>query len=227
VGEVLLLDRPVMTASEAAAQLHVPVQTLKRWPEGHSTRTATYDPILRPEPRGHVDMTWGEVVEARYLRAYRHHVSLQRLRPFVAALREQYGVPHPLAHFRPFVDRDRQLLLRLQEETDLPGDLWLVMVGSHGQTVLNPLVREEFLRRVEFAEGGEREALRLMPMGHDKPVVLDPLRSSGAATVHGVRCDALAELVDAGESVEEVAHTFGLGLGDVKAALAYAWQTAA
>lgn len=227
MGEVVLLNRPVMTANEAAAQLHVPAQTLKRWLEGHSTRTTTYGPILRPEPLGHFDMTWGEVVEARYLRAYRHHVSLQKLRPFVAALREQYGVPHPLAHFRPFVDQDRQLLLRLQEQTDLPGDLWIVMVGSHGQTLLNPLVREDYLRRVEFSEVGDREALRLMPMGHDKAVVLDPLRSSGAATVHGVRCDALAELVEAGETVEDVAHTFGLDIGDVKAALAYAWHTAA
>lgn len=125
------------------------------------------------------------------------------------------------------MDRDRQLLLRLQEETDLPGDMWIVMVGAHGQTVLNPLVREEYLRRVEFADGGDREALRLMPMGHDQPVVMDPLLSSGAATVHGVRCDALAELVDAGETVEDVAHTFRLDIGDVKAALAYAWQTAA
>lgn len=227
MNELHVLARPVMTANEAAVQLGMPTQTLRTWLEGRSAKGKFYEPILRPEPLGHYEMTWGEVVEAKYLRAYRNHVSLQQLRPFVAALRENFGVPYPLAHFRPFVDTQRQLLLNLQEQTGLPDELWVVFHGNHGQLLLNPLVEREFLQRVEFATTGQREAERLRPMGKSSPVVLDPLRASGAASVRGVRCDALAELVDAGELVEEVADDFGLTVPEVKSALAYVWQRAA
>ncbi|MGH4013141.1 MAG: hypothetical protein ACRDSL_04260 [Pseudonocardiaceae bacterium] len=67
-------------------------------------------------------MTWGEMVEADYLRAYRSKgVSLQRLRPFIAECRERFGLRYPLALLRPFTD-GRRLLLEAQTEAGLTGE---------------------------------------------------------------------------------------------------------
>lgn len=64
---------------------------------------------------------------------------MQRIRPFVEELRREFGIPYPLAHFRPFVDTNRRLLLDIQDGTGLPESLWLVFHGRHGQLLLNPL----------------------------------------------------------------------------------------
>lgn len=225
---VQVLQQPVMTAREAARQLHMPAATLTTWLEGRVSGGRSYEPVLRPEPLGTSDMTWGEFVEARYLRAYRTaSVPLQRLRPFIAAVRDTFGIPYPLAHFRPFVDSNRELLLHLQEEADVPDELWLVMRGAHGQLLMNPTVEQQHLSRVEFDPSGDGAALRVHPMGVSSPVVFDPRRSSGAATVRGVRCEVFVERVDAGEVLDDVAREFDLGPEDVRAALAYAWSAAA
>ena len=163
----------------------MPPATLTHWLEGGERDGRQYEPVLRPEPLGINTITWGEMVEARYLRAYRTdlHVSMQRLRPFIAKLREEFGVPFPLAHFRPFIDANRRLLLELQTASDLPQDLWVVYEFATGQTVLNPLLADNFLARIDFAETGDQVAERIRPLGKNSPVVLDPRRSSAAATV--------------------------------------------
>ncbi|MGH7511049.1 MAG: hypothetical protein ACREMZ_16520 [Gemmatimonadales bacterium] len=78
--------------------------------------------MLRSEPSPRGDVTWGEMVEADYLRAYRSKgVSLQRLRPFIAECRERFGLRYPLALLRPFTD-GRRLLLEAQTEAGLTGE---------------------------------------------------------------------------------------------------------
>jgi uncharacterized protein (DUF433 family) len=182
--------------------------------------------VLRPEPTGDTSITWGEMVEARYLRAYRSgmHISMQRLRPFIVGMREEFGVPYPLAHFKPCVEASRRLILALQEANDVPADLRLVYEVSSGQLILNPLLREDFLERVDLHQSGELEAQRIRPLGKGSPVVLDPLIASAAATVHGIRTEVLAEQIGAGASVEDVADDYDLSLAVLKAALAYEWD---
>ncbi|MHB1510871.1 MAG: hypothetical protein ACYCST_16470 [Acidimicrobiales bacterium] len=70
-------------------------------------------------------MTWGELVEARYLREYRGSlgVTMQRLRAFIEHLRDELGVPHPLAHARPWVGPGRHLFISAQEQAGLPPEL--------------------------------------------------------------------------------------------------------
>lgn len=218
-----ILDRAVTTVPEAARQLHIPVATLRYWLEGGERRGRQYQPILRTQPTGRTVVTWGEMVEARYLRAYRSHVAMQRLRPFIDALRQAFSVPYPLAHFRPYVDETRKLVLHLQQEAALPDDLWLVFEGADGQVRINPAITNDFLARVEFEDSGDvRAALRIYPQGKTSPVVIDPLISSASATVAGVRTAVLAERTEAsGDTPEELADEFGLGVADVKAAIAF------
>jgi uncharacterized protein (DUF433 family) len=226
MAPLIVLDTNVMLAREAARQLRIPPTTLTHWLEGGERRGNYYHPVLREEPTGSNTITWGEMVEARYLRAYRSsmRISMQRLRPFVSALRQEFGVPYPLAHFKPWVDDNRRLILELQTATDLPTDLRLVFQVEDGQTILNPLLQEDFLARVEFADGGAQEAERIWPHGKRSPVVLDPRISSAASTVHGVRTEVISEQVDAGATVEDVADEFGLPISSVRAALSWEWE---
>jgi uncharacterized protein (DUF433 family) len=182
--------------------------------------------VLRPAPQGTRDMTWGEVVEAQYLRAYRTKTSMQALRPFLQAMRDEFGVPYPLAHFRPYLDRNRDLIVDLQERSNLPDPLLLVVSGRRpGHYLLNQAVQLAFLDRVDFSRQDEAgEALRIRPEGKGSPVVLDPEFSSGVATVRGIRTQVLVGLVDAGQHVDDVAAEFDVAPDDVRAACAYEWR---
>ena len=71
VADVSYLEVPVMAPSEASRQLGIPASTLKHWLDGHHVGSRFYPPVLRPESSPGADVTWGEMVEADYLRAYR------------------------------------------------------------------------------------------------------------------------------------------------------------
>jgi transcriptional regulator with XRE-family HTH domain/uncharacterized protein (DUF433 family) len=118
---VHLLSTPVMTGREVARQLGMSPTTLTQWLEGGERRGQWYEPVLRAEPLGHLNMTWGEIVESQYLRAYRSHVSMQRLRPF---MREAFDAPYPLAHYRPYLDHNRSLVVELQEKSEYLLNRW-------------------------------------------------------------------------------------------------------
>jgi uncharacterized protein (DUF433 family) len=227
VGEVALLDRRVLGVREAARQLRIPPTTLIHWLEGGERQGRWYEPVLRTEPTGARDVTWGEMVEARYLRAYRQrNVSMQQLRPFISKLRQEFGVPYPLAHFKPFIGEGRRLLLEVQERVGLSEPLRVVYEAKTGQLILDPRA-VEYLDRVEFAETGEREAQRIYPAGRESPVVMDPRVASASPAVRGIRTEAIAELAEADVSVEDIAADFSLPVPVVKAAVAYEWSHAA
>lgn len=212
------LEVAVMAVPEAARQLDIPLTTLKHWLDGHTIGDNFYGPVLRhaPGPVG-ADVTWGEMVEADYLRAYRARgVSLQALRPFIEHCREEFGLRYPLAHLRPFTD-GRKLLLELQRAAQLTDQLRVVYQLHDGQLELDHRA-DSWLQRVE--RGSDHDAvLRIHPDGADSPVVHDPDISSGAATVNGIRTQIIREQYEVGEDTREIAQTFGLPVGDVLAAL--------
>lgn len=222
-----VLDRELYAIPEAAKLLRVPPSTLQWWLEGGKRGRKLYPPVLRSDATGSKVMTWGEFVEARYLREYRRalDVPLQQLRLVIDSLREEFGVPYPLAHFKPFVAGNRELVLHAQEEAGLDAEFWLVVGIASGQTIYTPAT-EGFLDRVEFSDVGDLEALRIYPAGKGSPVVVDPERSFGVPTVRGIRTDVLAELVDAGDPVDAIAEDYDLPIAELKAAIAYEWTPA-
>jgi len=227
MGDVSILAQPVMTAREAAHQLRIPPSTLLYWLEGGRKAGKEYDPILRESRTGSTDMTWGEVVEARYLRAYRgRRVAMQKLRPFIRDMRHEFGVPYPLAHYRPFIGHGLRLLVEIQEHSNLPANLRAVFETTTRQYILDPRA-SDFIARVDFAEDGQREAVRLWPAGRESPVVMNPRISSAATTVRGIRTEVLTELHDAGEPIESIAEDFGISPETVRAAVSWEWSVAA
>lgn len=222
-----ILHRELYAVAEAASLLRVPTTTLKWWLDGGIRQGRSYEPVIRETASGSTTVTWGEFVEAGYLREYRrvHNVPLHRLRAFIDGLRSTHQVPYPLAHFKPFVGEGRRLMLELQEELGLPSKLWAVVSMPGGQPMLTGPA-ESFLSRVEFAREGDQWAERVYPAGRRSPVVIDPQRSSGIPTIKGIRTEVLAELVHAGEAPEAVADMFKISLRLVKAAVSFEWREA-
>jgi uncharacterized protein (DUF433 family) len=216
---ISVLDRELYDVPLAAEVLHMPASTLQWWLEGGQRRGKRYDPVIRPAPTGNKAVTWGELVEARYLLGYRRdlRVKLSELRQWMNLTRQQLGVPYPLAHQQPWVGPGRQILATAQITANLPEELWAMWVARSGQILLTAPA-ESFLEQVDF---GDDQVVRLHPAGRRSPVVIDPLVRFGAATVHGIPTQAIAEQVEAGDPIEMVADDFGLALTDVIAVLNY------
>lgn len=108
-----VLERDLYTVKQASRLLRIPPSTLDWWLEGGKRHNKMHDPVLREAPTGSKVLTWGEFVEARWLRTYRRDlgVSLGHLRRFITLLRDEFGVPYPLAHFQPFVGENAQLVI--------------------------------------------------------------------------------------------------------------------
>jgi hypothetical protein len=109
-----------------------------------------YRPIIRVEPRGSRSVTWAEFVEAALIREYRRtmNVPMGELRAFIDLLREQYGVPYPLADRRPFV-MGRELVMQAQDAAGLDPEFCLV-AAVRGQLILTP-PSQSFVEKVAWA----------------------------------------------------------------------------
>ena len=217
--EIAVVDRELYGISDPALILRMPASTLRWWLEGK----AEHQPVIRPTRTGSGYISWGEFVEAGFLREYRlRGVPFQRLRHFVETLRMESGVPHPLAHAKPLV-LGRGLVLEAQAAAQL--DDPVIYEAQSGQFLFAHAV-EQYIERIDVAPKGEPWAERIHPAGRASPVVIDPEYAFGAPSVRGIRTEALVELLDAGEPSEEIASDYGLTPEDVKAAAAYEWSVA-
>jgi uncharacterized protein (DUF433 family) len=217
-----VLDRELYDEALAAEVLGVPRPTLHYWLEGGERRGRAYAPVLRPAATGSHFVTWGEFVEARYVREYRRSLgaSMHSLRAFIEHLRDELGVPYPLAHARPWVGPGRHLFISAQEQAGLPPELWACVEPQTGVMLLLPPA-ESFLERVEFDGEENGVVVRVRPSGPDSQVVIDPEVRFGSPTVRGIPTETIAEQVAAGDSIESVTRDFNLDLATVIDALRF------
>ncbi len=109
---VTVLEREMYTEAAAARLLGVAQSTLNYWLEGGERRRRVDRPVIRAEPRGDRSaVTWREFLEAGLLRQYLcRSVPMLELRTFIDRIRDEYGVPYPLADQRPYVGGNRLLV---------------------------------------------------------------------------------------------------------------------
>ena len=126
------LERPVYGMSQAARLLGLRTDGLRRWINGYERAGVTYAPVIREERTGTDTITWGEFVEAGYLREYR----ARSVTPAVAAPRHRAAAqgtrrPLPAGHLKPYTS-GRQLALEVQRTVGLDPALNLVILGRDG-----------------------------------------------------------------------------------------------
>lgn len=211
---VTVLDQEVYTSPEAARLLGIAPSTLRYWLEGGRQGGNRHLPVLRPEPTGSRYVTWAEFIEAGWLRTYRESkVPMHELRRFIGLLRDEMGVPYPLAHKQPFVS-GRQLILDAQEEAGLPS-YWRIVDEQLMLTYPN----RDFLERVTW-EGDDAVGWR--PVEDPKSTVrCMPDVRFGRPSVGGVSTASIYDYDEEGASREEIADEFGITAADVRWALAF------
>jgi len=211
---------PLYTVGEAARYLAVPESTVRTWAHGYTKRRehapdVTGTPILTTV--GRVGGTGGPVIpfiglaEGLVLTAMRQSgVPLQRIRPALATLDEQFGLRHALASRKLYTDGAEVLY----DYADSAGDeetagavRELVVVRSN-QRLFNDIV-EQYLRRLTFGDDGYPRLIRL-PGYHVAEVVVDPGRGFGQPIfAHGgARIEDALGMFRAGETLETVAEEY-------------------
>lgn len=222
VNEVSVLEREVYSEAEAARLLGISQGTLHYWLEGGERRGRTYMPVIRREPRGRrAAVTWGEFVEAGFLRSYRKsNIPMEQLRQFITTLRDELDTPYPLASQRPWVSRGAGLVMAAQEQAGLPKTYWLFLSGQ----ILTPW-GADFVDRVTWSD----ESAESYRPHNDlrSPVVVNPSIRFGRPSIGGVSTRAIFEESEAGTPVAELAKIYQLKITDVRWALAYEGTKAA
>ena len=204
---ISLLEREVYSIWQVDRILGLSRGTAKRWIDGYERLDIRYEPVVRQEPTGSQAVTWGEFVETRLISEYRNSgVNIFRMRPAIEALRQEFGMRHPLATSRPFVDVEGcELVQRVQDETHLERSLWFVV--RSGQGILPSMAVRRFQKEAEYDDDGT--VIRFHLADH---IVLDPDYASGEPTIKGrrLRVYDIVEAVAAGESDESIKAMWGL-----------------
>jgi uncharacterized protein (DUF433 family) len=216
-------DLPAYVVADAARYLRLPVATLRSWVVGRQYPTAEgggqFHPLIRPASERPTLLSFSNLIEAHVLRSLRaeHGVSVKALRSALAYAEKQLGIARLLLRPELRTDAGRIFLDRYGELIDL---------SASGQIAMRRLF-DEHLKRIEW--DSSRFPLRLFPFispttpTEERPIVIDPRIAFGRPVVikAGVSTSAIAERIDAGETVEAIAADYDLGPSEIEEAALY------
>lgn len=218
-----LRNRPAYALAEAARYLKLPAATLRSWVAGRpypkAAGIARFEPLIHPPASLPPILSFWNLIEAHVLRSLRmdHGVSLKAVRQALTYAERKLNI--------------RRLLLRKELRTDA-GKVFLDRYGelidlsASGQLAMRHLL-EEHLKRVEWDE--RLFPIRLYPFlsidgaVSDKPIAIDPKIAFGRPVVirAGVSTAAIAERIDANETVEDLAADYGLTPAEIEQAVLF------
>jgi uncharacterized protein (DUF433 family) len=216
-------DRAAYTLTEAARYLRLPTATLRSWVLGRQYPTteggAQFPPLIKPASLQPSLLSFSNLIEAHVLRSLRteHGVSVKDLRTALSFAQQALGIDRLLLRQELRTDAGRVFLDRYGELIDL---------SASGQLAMRKLL-EEHLKRVDWDE--KSFPVRLYPFvsgfasNEDRPIAIDPQIAFGRPVVvrNGVSTASIAERIDAGESVEDIAADYDLGQAEVEQAALY------
>lgn len=213
--------KALFTLRESAAYLDVPASTLHQW-----ARPSDGPGLLTILPRAGRSATVPFVgfAEAYVLSALRHAgVPMQRIRPAVARLSDEFGLEHALASQRVYTD-GAELIFDYAKDSD---DEALLTVVRTGQEHLAEVIRG-YLERISYGGDGWAAQLQL-PAYSAARVVVDPERAFGQPVVihGGARVEDLVDRFRSGDSVADIAEDFGVPQGEVEDVIRVATRLAA
>lgn len=216
-----LRDQPAYALAEASRYLKLPAATLRSWVVGRPYPKADgvghSRPLIHPPKKQPLLLAFWNLIEAHVLRSLRteHGVSIKAVRDAL--------------NYAERSEKIDRLLLRKDLRTNA-GRLFLEKYGelidlsASGQLAMRKLF-EEHLKRVDWDEW--QFPVRLYPFvsgGSDqRPIAIDPNIAFGRPVVlrAGVSTGVIADRIDAGESVSELADDYGLSAEEVEQAVLY------
>lgn len=218
-----LRNRPAYGPAEAARYLKLPVATLRTWllgreyPKGDAK--ATFHPLIEPANVKPLQLSFYNLIEAHVLRALRteHGVAIGELRKAIAYAERKLDIDRLLLSPELRTHGGQVFLDRYAE---------LINLSMSGQLAMRKLL-EDHLQRVEW--DAQRFPVRLYPYagtmlaGAGKPIAIDPNVAFGRPVVMraGVSTAAIADRIDAGESVDALAEDYDLSRDEIEQAVLY------
>ena len=216
-------NQPAYGPAEAARYLRLPAATLRTWlvgrdyPKGDAQ--ATFHPLIEPASKQPLQVSFYNLIEAHVLRALRteHGVALAELRKAISYAEKKL--------------RLHRLLLSPELRTHA-GEVFLdqyvelINLSASGQLAMRKMF-EAHLQRVEWDEW--QFSVRLYPYidtpqrSAERPIAIDPLVAFGRPIVRraGISTAAIADRIDAGETVEALADDYDLSRDEIEQAVLY------
>jgi uncharacterized protein (DUF433 family) len=209
--------------AEAARYLRLPSATLRTWLVGRAYpkggELAKFAPLIRPAHQQPLQLSFFNLIEAHVLRALRteHGVALPELRKAIAYAQKK-------------LDIDRLLLsqeLRTHAgQVFLDRYLELINLSASGQLAMRKMF-EDHLQRVEW--DAWQFPVRLYPYvdatrrGGARPIAIDPKIAFGRPIIQraGVSAGVIAQRIDAGEQVQDLAADYDLSAEEIEQAVMY------
>ncbi len=223
VENIDLRNQPAYALAEAARYLKLPAATLRSWVAGRPYPKAEgmgrFQPLIHPPRKQPSMLSFWNLIEAHVLRSLRtdHGVSIRALRQALSYAERKLDIQRLLLRRELRTDAGRVFLDRYGE---------LIELSASGQLAMRQLL-EEHLKRVEW--DAWRFPVRLYPFpsvgatSAEKPIVIDPKIAFGRPVVirAGVSTAAIAERIDARETVEELAADYGLSATEIEQAVLF------
>ena len=216
-------DQPAYGPAEAARYLRLPAATLRTWLVGRTylrgEAQAMFRPLIKPANAQPLQLSFYNLIEAHVLRALRtdHGVALAELRTAIAYAEKEL--------------QTHRLLLSPQLRTHagavfLDRYVELINLSASGQMAMRKML-EDHLQRVEW--DAWQYPVRLypytgsMPRALERPIAIDPHVAFGRPIVQraGVSTAAIADRIDAGETVEALAEDYDLSSDEIEQAVLY------
>jgi uncharacterized protein (DUF433 family) len=218
-----LRNQPAYTLAEAARYLKVPAPTLRSWVAGRpypkSEGVGRFQPLIHPPQKQPPMLSFWNLIEAHVLRSLRtdHGVSIKALRRALSFAERTLNIQRLLLRKELRTNAGKVFLDRYGELIDL---------SASGQLAMRQLL-EEHLKRVEWDEW--QFPIRLYPFLSaegtyaEKPIAIDPKIAFGRPVVirGGVSTAAIAERIDVGETVEELAADYALSASEIEQAVLF------
>jgi uncharacterized protein (DUF433 family) len=213
-------DLAAYTLAEAARYVRLPSATLRSWVLGRQYPRADgsgqFPPLLRPASERPLLLSFSNLIEAHVLRSLRteHAVSVKALRKALTYAEKELGIDRLLLRPELRAEPGRIFLDRYGELIDL---------SASGQLAMRRLFNEH-LRRIEW--GTSKFPIRLYPFlfpSEQRLILIDPHIAFGRPVLAGkaIKTSTIAERIDVGESVDDVAADYDLGPSEIEQAILY------
>ena len=217
-----VMNQPLYSITEAARIIEMPRGTFRDWARGQQARGAdghiqTAEPVITTSGFGRGPVVpFRGLAEGFVLNAFRAAgVSMQRIRPAVKRLEDEFGLVGALASRQLFTD-GADVLWQFGKEVDDPTLQGGLVIVRNSQMIFTEVVRD-YLRCITYGESGGVEAIRLP--GFEPEVVVTPRINFGQPTLksRGVRVSDILDRLAAGETARQVAADFLIPVADVVA----------
>lgn len=216
-------DAAAYTLAEAARYLRLPSATLRSWVLGRRYPTAggsgQFPPLIRLASRRPPLLSFSNLIEAHVLRALRaeHAISIKAVRAALTYAERELGIERLLLRPELRTHAGRMFLDRYGA---------LIELTASGRLAMRRMF-DAHLKRIEW--DSSRFPIRFYPFlsaaapSDARPIVIDPRLAFGRPVVlpQAISTAAIAERIDAGESVEEVAADYDLGRSEIEQAILY------